>query len=573
MTEAWHLYEVVISNSQVWLKVQASCSSSEQSAAFFESRFSGTDYTTVDGHRPVTPFRLSQRSDDVANWVSIVDRLPAGWNDDEFHIVETPYPWCDTLSPDCDCHGSKGRLDLAYCSDFGLHDETDKQASKSQNVRHLNYIQTMEETIARRDESRRKERLQREHRSPPQDAAPVGAKPAERDPDQRVLTNALAHATNEVNRLVAQGFYCSIEGRHHPYGPQAIQKTMASLTAACAQMSTWSWADHEFPMSGIGAIAAHWLQMHQSKECAQRSLWGDIDIPGILYKYIPKKRIGKGAPDSLRATQLLALNDDMECNVTTMKGSEQEDTLAFLAVVQSKLEGHLGIAVPWEELLRRSLSYGDLRLSTFIQEYLNPLVGVVSFSTDILVPTMWAHYARNTGIVVGYDTDALSALGFELRPVVYSELAPTYQPPAGDAIQLGFVNREDMERKLKAGQNTEGFPLLTSTDLTEFGADWKSLSRLLLVKGISWAYEKEVRLLVDLERARDTGRKDSNGWPIKVIDPPPEAIREIYGGANTQHADVERAVQVARGENKSGLFVGHVSSHAFRIQKTGGVNH
>ena len=565
-----HLYEVVISNSRVWLKVQASCSSSEQSAAFFEFRFNGTDYTTVDGHLPVTPFSLSQRSHYVANWVSIVERLPAGWDDDEFHIVGTPYPWCETLSDDCDCHGAKGRLDLAYCSDFGLHDETDKRASKSQNVRHLNYIQTMEETIARRDESRRKERLQKEQRSPGQDPASVGAKPAERDPDQGVLTNALALATNEVNRLVAQGFYCSIEGRHHPYGQQAIRKTVAGLTTACAQISTWGGTGHKLPMSGIGAIAEHWLQMHQSEECAQRSLWGDIDIPGILYKYIPEERIGKGAPDSLRATQLLALNDDMECNVTTMKGREQEDTLAFLAVVQSKLEGHLGIVVPWEELLRRSLRYGDLRLSTFIQKYLNPLVGVVSFSTDILVPTMWAHYARNTGIVVGYDTDALSALGFELRPVVYSELAPTYQPPASDAIRLDFVNRERMERELRAGQNREGFPILASTVLAEFGASWKSLSRLLLVKGISWAYEREVRLLVDLQQARDTGRKDSNGWPIKVIDPPPEAIKEIYGGANTRDADVERAVQVARGENKSGLFVGHVSSHAFRIQKTGG---
>ena len=573
MTEAGHLYEVVISNSRVWLKVQASCSSSEQSAAFFGSRFNGNDYTTVDGHLPVTPFRLSQRSHCLANWVSIADRLPAGWDDDEFHIVGTPYPWCGTLSPACDCHGSKGRLDLAYCSDFGLHDETDKQTSKSQNVWHLNYIQTMEETIARRDESRRKEMLQSEQRSPPRDAAPVGAKPAERDPDQRVLTNALAHATNEVHRLVAQGFYCSIEGRHHPYGQQAIRKTVASLTAACAQISTLGGAGRKLPMSGIGAIAAHWLQMHQSEECAQRSLWGDIDIPGILYKYIPKERIGKGAPDSLRVTQLLALNDDMECNVTTMKGSEQEDTLAFLAVVQSKLEEHLSIAVPWEELLIRSLGYGDLRLSTFIQEYLNPLVGVVSFSTDILVPTMWAHYARNTGIVVGYDTDALSTLGFELRPVVYSELAPTYQPPAGDAIRLNFVNREHMERELRVGQNKEGFPILASTDLAEFGAGWKSLSRLLLVKGISWAYEKEVRLLVDLSQARDTGRKDSNGWPIKVIDPPPEAIKEIYGGANTRDADVERAVQIARGENKSGLFVGHLSSHAFRIQKTGGTKH
>ena len=34
---------------------------------------------------------------------------------------------------------------------------------------------------------------------------------------------------------------------------------------------------------------------------------------------------------------------------------------------------------------------------------------------------------------------------------------------------------------------------------------------------------------------------------------------------------MEQAVQIARGENKKGLFVGRVSSHAFRIQKTGGV--
>ena len=71
----------------------------------------------------------------------------------------------------------------------------------------------------------------------------------------------------------------------------------------------------------------------------------------------------------------------------------------------------------------------------------------------------------------------------------------------------------------------------------------------------------------------NTGQRDSNGWPVKVIGPPSEAIREIYGGANTRDSDVERAVQVARGENKSRLFVGHVSSHAFRIQKGGGTNY
>ncbi len=263
----------------------------------------------------------------------------------------------------------------------------------------------------------------------------------------------------------------------------------------------------------------------------------------------------------------------MECNVTTMKGSDDEDTLAFLKAVQSKLERHLGIAVDWEELLTRRTRYGDLRLSTFLQEYLNPRVGVVSFSTDVTVPTMWAHYARNTGIVVGYDRDALRALGFELRPVVYSELAPTYSPQDGDAVTLDFVNREYMERDLRAGRSGNGFPILASTDLARIGSDWKSLARVLLVKGISWAYEKEVRLLVDLGETRDTGGEDDEGWPVKVIDLPAEAIKQIYPGMKTRAADVERAIQIARGAQRRGLFVGGLSSHAFRIQKTGGTNH
>ena len=576
----YHLYEIVLESGQMWIKLQASCSSEEQATTFFSYRFGGND---PDPLRPDlryvsfsfrVPRKLSECSDHIFNWEAINDRLPTGWDDQEFRLARGPYPWCETLSDNCDCHGAKGRLDATYCSDLGLHDEAAKRASKSRNVRHLNNIQSMEETIARSDETRRAERLQREQHTPPQGVAPVAAKPAEPDRRHRGITDTLpANAINVINRLVARGFYCSIEGRHHPYGEQAIRKSLASLTAACAQISTWDGENRDLAMSRMGDIAAHWLQRNQSEECAQRLSRGGVDIPDILYKYIPVERIGNGAPDSLRATQLLALNDDMECNVTTMKGSEQGDTLAFLAIVQSKLEGHLGIEVPWEELLERSIRYGDLRLSTFIQEYLNPRVGVVSFTTDILVPTMWAHYARNTGIVVGYDAEILRSMGFELRPMIYSEIAPTYQPSKDDIIRLSFVDRERMEQRARLGETSEGWSIMADADLAEMNAGWKSLSRLLFVKGISWAYEKEVRLLVDLQQARDTGKSDSNGWPVKAIDPPPDAIREIYRGANTRDADVERAVEVARGENKSGLFVGHVSSHAFRIQKTGGGHH
>lgn len=562
---------MVIGNAWVWLKLQASCESSEQAGAFFGCRFTGNDFI-VDGKLAVTPFSLSERSVHIANWASIANRLPAGsgLDDDEFRIVEPPYPWCKSLSDDCDCHARKGRLDEIVCSDYGLHDETDRRACRSENVKHQLYIRGLEEAIAWQDEAQSKNKREREQQRPHPHGHGVtrlAAEPGGRHPG---ATRSLADAIDGLNRLAARGFYCSIHGSHHPYGGQTVRNTEASVAGAWAQISNLVDESRELAISRIGDMAARLLQMHQSKECAQRSVWGDANIPEVLYKYIPKERIGKGAPNSLRATQLLALNDDMECNVTTMKVGEDEDTLTFLRAVQTKLESHLGIAVAWEELLTRRTRHGDLRLSTFLQDYLNPRVGVVSFSTDVTVPTMWAHYAQNTGIVVGYDRDVLKALGFELRPVVYSELAPTYTPQSGDAIRLDFVNREFMERDLKAGRSGEGFPVLASTELARFGSDWKSLARVLLVKGLSWAYEKEVRLLVDLEQTRDTGGKDDDDWPVKVIDLPQEAIKQIYPGVKTQDVDIERAIQIARGENRRGLFVGRLSSHAFRIQKTGG---
>ena len=375
--------------------------------------------------------------------------------------------------------------------------------------------------------------------------------------------------TDLVEALAKQGFYCQIDGRLHPYSEKAKKMTAVNLVAAIMQLSTWNDERRKFAMSSLGDIAAHWLRMYQSEECAGRAVSGKTNVPDIVYKYIPRERIGGGAPNSLRATQLLALNDDMECNISTVP-DKALDRSHFRALIRSKVKKCLGITVPEDELLRRSRTSGDLRLSTFVQEYLNSRVGIVALSTDFLVPTIWAHYARNTGIVVGYDTEALAKLGFELRSVTYSDLAPSYEPAKDDVIRLLLVDPEQMEQDARSGRTTRGYPVLCHVDLAEFSSDWKSLSRLLFVKGASWEYESEVRLLVDLEQARDTGKTDENGWPIKVIDPPPEAIREICGGSNTRDADLARAVEVARGENKKGLFIRRVSSHAFRIQNTGG---
>ena len=222
----------------------------------------------------------------------------------------------------------------------------------------------MEGRIAERDEQVRKERRRRA-----QGPATRGMIPSESNgPRARQLDPAktLARALGRVNGLVGQGFYCSIHGRHHLYGEEAKRKTVASLSETMAQISSWSPADRELAISRLDDIAAHWLQVNQSRECAQRSVWGDVDIPDILYKYIPRERIGDGAPDTLRATQLLALNDDMECNVIAMKGSQQE-ALQFLRSVQSRVKENLGVDVPWEDLLIRWVRYADVRLSTYVQ--------------------------------------------------------------------------------------------------------------------------------------------------------------------------------------------------------------
>ena len=542
----YHLYEIVLESPQMWLKLQASCFSEEQATAFFAYRFGGSD---PDPLRPDlryvsfsfrVPRKLSECTDHIFNWEDMKDRLPTGWHDQEFRLAQGPYPWCETLSHDCDCHGSDGILGYIYCSDLGLPDETAKRAIRSPNTRHLKNLQDMRQRLVNGQNASRANR------------------------------NAVAEARAEPSEQ--EGFYCQVDGRFHAYSEQVKQKVAADVAATRRSLATQSEENRRVVLSNIRGIAAHWLRTFQSQECADRLMEGGADIPNVLYKYIPRERIGNGAPNSLRATQLLALNDDMECNVITMCDRET-DILDFLDLVQSRLKECLGVEVSDEELMKRSLLHGDLRLSTFIQEYLNPRVGVVSLSTDLLVPTMWAHYARNTGIVVGYDAEVLRGLGFELRQVSYSEIAPIYEPTRGDVIQLDFADREQMERDTRAGRTTEGIPILRRADLTQLGADWKALSRLLFVKGISWAYEKEVRLLVDLEQARDTGKTDSNGWPVKVIAIPPEAIKEIYSGVHTPKDDLAQAVEKARGENKRGLFEGHVSSHAFRIQKTGGLKH
>ncbi len=291
-----------------------------------------------------------------------------------------------------------------------------------------------------------------------------------------------------------------------------------------------------------------------------------LELPDILYKYVPSKSLDYGLPTTLRATQPAALNDAMEGNIrTSMEGRIDQDY--WYEMLSRKLSDIFGDhALTDDEMDRRKRQYGDPRVSTIIREYLSGLVGVVSFSSDPLIPTMWAHYARNSGFVVGYRTSEMRSLGLDLRRVLYLELAPVYYPTRDNIVRLQFVDEERRKEQALTGSNNSGTPLLSNdVDFFELRKDWTELAKALFVKGATWQAEKEIRLLVDLRGTRTLGEEDESGCAIHSFDVPTEAIEEVYVGFNTPSAAVARIRQVVGvGEGKWNLI--YTDSHAYRME-------
>jgi len=184
---SYHLYEILLESSQMWVKIQSPCVSMEQAIAYFGIRFGGQD---PDPPVPVNPYRtfdiptmLSECIESIANWDSVKDSFPPGWARHEFRLVGDPYPWCETMADGCDCHGSEDELSRAYCSDFGLLGEIEKRASKSPNVRYAESLRRWEERAATRERSSSEQ-------PPYQDAVVRMAEsilPAEPDPDRLII--------------------------------------------------------------------------------------------------------------------------------------------------------------------------------------------------------------------------------------------------------------------------------------------------------------------------------------------------------------------------------------------------
>ena len=168
--------------------------------------------------------------------------------------------------------------------------------------------------------------------------------------------------------------------------------------------------------------------------------------------------------------------------------------------------------------------------------------------------------------MVGYNTGAMKAHGIDLRRVLYLELAPVYYPTRDNIVRLQFVDEERRKERTQTGSSNSGIPLMSSdVDFFELRRDWRELAKALFVKGETWAGEREIRLLVDLQGTRALRKKDESGYAMHVFDVPTEIIEEIYVGFNTPSAAVERIRQVVGvGEGKRKLI--YTDSHAYRME-------
>lgn len=116
---------------------------------------------------------------------------------------------------------------------------------------------------------------------------------------------------------------------------------------------------------------------------------------------------------------------------------------------------------------------------------------------------MWSHYTTDgSGFVIGYDKQKIENIGsgnMRLKPVTYEDdLIPVVADGVGDGGDSGLPASSEM---------------------------WDTvLSR----KSCHWSYEKEWRLIVELNRTIGTGRDDQHGQPINLIRVPNEAVVRVY---------------------------------------------
>ena len=255
--------------------------------------------------------------------------------------------------------------------------------------------------------------------------------------------------------------------------------------------------------------------------------------PDTVYKYMTYEVFRHGLEEdgtaTVRATPLGALNDIAEGIVEVWPWPDHEE----LRRLGRSAMPVLGLTVEdWVEedapaFFANRVNMEPTYIQTMFQMVLSRWWGVMSFSTNPLSLSMWGTYAgANAGFVVGYNTRALC-----------------------DSLPLHAIGRiQYLDHPLRIAAHGEGFTIQhnTATDSVEDVVGRDDLGKILYYKSREWAHEQEVRLLVPLESAKDTGEKDPRGHRVQVMSIRANAITHVIHGPKTPQPEVERASRILR---------------------------
>ena len=224
--------------------------------------------------------------------------------------------------------------------------------------------------------------------------------------------------------------------------------------------------------------------------------------------------IGDGA---LRATQPSALNDPFECAADFRvwpPGQAHDEAEIDRAFVRGLTDINKGSPVTSCMVRQAREKYGSLYGRELLASQISTRFGIVSFSEDHLNVLMWSHYTTDgSGFVIGYDEQELRKLGKtpnHLRPVEYS----TQLFPVG--LSLDDTGRNPVQRRVDLP-----WPIPLSK------------------KSKHWEYEKEWRLIVELDQTIGTGKSDAREQPINILRIPNEAVVRVHYTERTPPKFVE----------------------------------
>ncbi len=213
----------------------------------------------------------------------------------------------------------------------------------------------------------------------------------------------------------------------------------------------------------------------------------------LAYKYASFERIKYFEDELLRFSQPGALNDPFECypgmdiEFASMLIEQYEDPAPVIAVTKETFDD---ILVPY---------------LTRIANRLNSRIGMLCLSARWDSTLMWSHYSNDhRGFCIGFDvnhpffsTDYIAEGGWgPIQQVNYS------------------ANRHFVSLKKLAPHE---------------------VLALLTTKHVDWSYEKELRLIRELNEGEQVNEA-ADAMPIVLFRVPHAAVREIYAGAKAPQA-------------------------------------